>query len=198
MERHEGPGRGRLGALAGIVGPVTFMVLYVLAAVGDPEYVFFESYLSDLGVGRMAVLFNAAVIIAGSLTVPFAILAIRPSLDGGIAAEAAVGMTVVSAAFLFLVGVFTEDWPVAHRVVSYGFFMSMLVGLLCYSWSLHFSNALGRPITQLTEVVAATGLVLVAFGFDPRTETVAVLMIVIWGLMVAASLLHRGTDADTY
>ncbi len=198
MERHEGPGSRRLGALAGIVGPVTFMVLYGLAAVGDPEYVFFESYLSDLGVGRMAVLFNAAVIIAGSLTVPFALLAIRPSLGGGIAAEAAVGMTVVSATFLFLVGVFTEDWPGAHRVVSYGFFMSMLVALLCYSWSLHFSNALGRPITQLTEVVTATGLVLVAFGFNPRTETVAVLMIVVWGLMVAASLLRRGTDADTY
>lgn len=198
MEGHDGPGRMRLGALAGIVGPVAFMVLYVLAAMGDPEYVFFDNYLSDLGVGRMAVLFNSAVIIAGCLTVPFALFAIRPSLDGGVAANAAVGLTVVSASFLFLVGVFTEDWPDAHTVVSYGFFMSMLAALLCYSWSLHFSNALGRPVTELTKVVAATGLVLVVFGFNPRTETVAVLLIVVWGLIVAASLLRRGADADTY
>ncbi len=188
----------RVGALGGLVGPVAFMALYTIAAFGDPEYVFFENYLSDLGVGSMAPFFNAAVIIAGALTVPFALLAIRPALDGGIAANGAIALTVVAAVFLMLVGVFTEDYEGIHYTVSVGFFMSMLLALVCYSWTLHFSNAMGRTFTELTRTVTAIGIILVIFGFNPQTETVAVLLIVVWGLVTAVTLLRRGTDADTY
>jgi hypothetical membrane protein len=188
----------RLGVLCGMVGPLVFMALYSVAAFGDPGYVFFDNYLSDLGVGPMASYFNAAVIIAGALTVPFALLAIRPALDGGIAATAAIVLTVVAAVFLMLVGVFTEDFEGTHYAVSVGFFMSMLLALLCYSWTLHFSSSMGRPFTELTRTVTAIGIILVIFGFNPQTETVAVLMIVVWGLAAALTLLRLGTDADTY
>jgi hypothetical protein len=66
----------RFGEWTGVAGPLAFLVLYTLAATGDPEYVFFDNYLSDLGVGSKAAFFNAAVIIAGGLTVPFALLGI--------------------------------------------------------------------------------------------------------------------------
>lgn len=188
----------KLGVLSGMVGPLVFMALYSVAAFGDPDYVFFENYLSDLGVGSMAPFFNAAVIIAGGLTIPFALLAIRPALDGGIAASAAIVLTVVAAVFLMLVGVFTEDFEGTHYVVSVGFFMSMLAALLCYSFTLHYSHALGRPMTELTRAVTAVGIILVVFGFNPRTETVAVLAIVVWGLVVAYTLFKGGAGADTY
>jgi hypothetical membrane protein len=188
----------RLAIYAGLAGPLTFMALYTFAAMGDPEYVFFTNYLSDLGVGERAVFFNAAVIIAGGLTIPFVLLAIRPVLDGGIAATAAVILTVVAAAFLILVGVYTEDYPDLHPIVSYGFFISMLAAWGCYSWTLHFSHSLGRSITEFTKTVTAIGIILVVFGFNPRTETVAVLLIVVWGLVVAITLFRRGTEADTY
>ena len=189
---------GRVGAVAGIAGPAAFMVLYTIAAFGDPEYVFFENYLSDLGVGSRAPFFNAAVIIAGGLTIPFVLLAMRPALDGGIAANAAVAMTVVAAVFLMLVGVFTEDYEGTHYTVSVGFFVSMLLALVCYSWTLHFSNAMGRTFTEVTRTCTAIGIILFIFGFNPQTETVAVLLIVVWGLAAAVTLLWRGTDADTY
>jgi hypothetical membrane protein len=188
----------RFGEWTGVAGPLAFLVLYTLAATGDPEYVFFDNYLSDLGVGSKAAFFNAAVIIAGGLTVPFALLGIRPALDGGIAAIGAVLMTVVAAVFLVLVGVFTEDFEDAHYAVSIGFFMSMLLALACYSWTLHFSNALGRPYTEMTRTVTAIGVILFIFGFNPQTETVAVLLIVVWGLATAFTLLRRGAEADTY
>jgi hypothetical membrane protein len=193
------PALRRIGTYAGLAAPVAFFILYAIAAFGDPEYVFFDSYLSDLGVGRMAVFFNAAVIIAGALTIPFALLAIRPALNGGIVAVTAVAMTLVGAGFLILVGVFTEDHGHTHYIVSVGFFMSMMVALLCYSWTLHFSNALGRHVTELTKVTLVLGLILMILGgFSPQTETVAVLALIVWGLAVAVALFRLGAGADTY
>lgn len=187
------------GALCGLASPLAFLVLYLIALAGDPDYTFFESYLSDLGVGPMALAFNTAVIVAGALTIPFAVLAVRPALDGGIAAVAGVAMTVVAASFLVLVGVFTEDYEDTHYQVSVGFFLSMLLALLCYSWTLQSSNALGREVTWLTQFCFAAGVVMIILGgFSPQTETAAVLLIVVWGLAVAAVLLWRGAGAGTY
>jgi hypothetical membrane protein len=190
--------RERVGIYAGLLAPTVFLILYSVAAVGDPEYEFFTDYLSDLGVGKMALLFNMAVLVAGGLTIPFALLALRPALDGGIAAISGVMLTVVAAVFLMLVGVFTWDFPDIHNIVTMGFFLSMLAALFCYSWTLHFSHSLGRPITEFTKFMTALDILLFVFGFNPQTETVAVFIIVVWGLVVAATLLRRGTDADTY
>lgn len=188
----------RFGTYCGLAASVAFMTLYTIAAFGDPEYVLFRNYLSDLGVGSMAIFFNAAVVIAGGLTIPFALLAIRPALDGGIAATLAVILTVLAGVFLMLVGVFTEDAEGTHYIVSVGFFMSFLAALFCYSWTLHFSNALGKGVTEITKFVFAIGVVLTVLGFGPATETVAVLSIIAWGLVVAITLLQGGADADTY
>jgi hypothetical protein len=77
--------------------------------------------------------------------------------------------------------------------------MSMLLALLCYSWTLHSSSALGRPVTELTKLVFALGLLLVILGgFCPQTETVAVMAIIVWGLAVAIALFKSGAGADTY
>ena len=167
------------------------MVLYVFAMANDHEYTFFENWLSDLGVGAAAWAFNSAVIIAGCLTIPFAILAIRPVLGGGIIVDLAVGFTLGGAVFLILVGIYTEDYEDLHSIVSVGFFLSMQIALLFYSLSLYRAPVLGKDITWFTVAVFALGAVLIAMGFDPQTETVAVLAIVLWGLVVAAAIMWR-------
>ena len=189
--------RERLGVYCGLAAPLVFLALYSIALVGDPEYVFFENYLSDLGVGRMAWAFNSAVIIAGGLMIPFALLAVRPALRGGILAELAVGLTVMAAAFLILVGVFTEDYEGTHYIVSMGFFISFLAALFFYSAKFAFSDEFGLGISIFTYVAFATGCLLAALGFDPRTETIAVLLIIAWGLAIDITLYQRGADADT-
>jgi hypothetical membrane protein len=182
----------RIGAVCGLVAPLAFLTLYGWAVTNDPDYVFFENYLSDLGVGAAAWAFNSAVIIAGALTLPFDLLAIRPALGGGVPASLAVAFTAVGSVFLVLVGVLTEDYGDAHYFVSVGFFMSMLMALLFHSWALGSSHAFGEVVTWLTWGVFATGAVLTVMGFNPQTETVAVLGIVLWGLAVSSSLLLRG------
>ena len=175
----------RVGVGCGVVAPLGFLCLYMVAIAGDPGYTFFTNYLSDLGVGPAAWAFNSAVILAGSLTVPFALLAVWPRLGGGIAAGIAVALTIVGGVFLVLIGVFTEDSGDTHYIVSVGFFLSMETALLFYSWTLHFSHALGREVTGLTQAAFGLGAVLIALGFNPQTETVAVLSLVVWGLVVA-------------
>lgn len=181
----------RAGEACGIAGPVAFLALYAIAMAGDPEYTFFRNYLSDLGVGRAAWAFNSAVIIAGALTFPFVLLGLRPALGSGILVDLGSTMALGGATFLILVGVFTEDFDPEHYIVSVGFFTSMLVALGLLSWSLHMSNALGRPATHITEGAFALGVVLMAFGFIPETETVAVLAIVAWALAMAVILLRE-------
>ena len=189
--------RERLGVYCGLAAPLVFLALYCIAMVGDPEYVFFKNYLSDLGVGSMAWAFNSAVIIAGALMIPFALLAVRPALRGGIVAELAVVLTVIAAMFLILVGVFTEDYEGTHYTVSMGFFMSFLAALFFYSMKFAFSDGFGLGISIFTYVAFATGCLLSALGFDPRTETIAVLLIIAWGLAMDITLFQPGADADT-
>jgi hypothetical membrane protein len=188
----------RVGSICGLAGPLCFLVLYGVAVANDPSYDFFENYLSDLGVGPAAWAFNSAVILAGALTVPFALLAVRPALGTAFPVTLAVTFTMVGGVFLVLVGILTEDYGDAHYYVSVGFFMSMLVALALYSWALTSHHVLGEAVTWLTYCVTALGFVLTAMGFDPQTETVAVLSIVIWGLVVASSLLWRVPATPSY
>jgi hypothetical membrane protein len=181
----------RVGALCGIAGPMAFLVLYIVAMAGDPEYTFFENYLSDLGVGDAAWAFNSGVIIAGVLAFPFALLGIRPALNEGIPTTGAIVAILVGAAFLILVGIFTEDYSPTHYYVTIGFFMSMLVALGFFSWSLHSSEPLGKGAEVITDASFALGLVLAIFGFNPITETIAVPNIVVWATAIASILLLR-------
>ena len=174
------------------------MALYAYAVANDPDYIFFENYLSDLGIGTAAWAFNSAVIIAGSLTFAFAILALRPVLEGGIIADLAVGFTLVGAVFLILVGVYTEDYEEQHSMVAMGFFMSMQVAFLFYSLSMYRAPVLGKEVTWFTMGIFALGIVLMAMGFNPRTETVSVLSIVLWGLVVAAAIMWSEPKTPIY
>ena len=188
----------RIGTICGILAPTVFMALYVVAMANDPDYTFFENYLSDLGVGAAAWAFNSAVIIAGGLTIPFAILAVRPLLGGGIIADMAVGCTIVGADVTVPVGIYTEDYEGQHYIVSIGFFMSMQVALLFYSLILYRAPVLGREVTWFTVAAFALGMVLIALGFIPQTETLAVLVIVLWGLVIAAAIMWMEPGTPTY
>jgi len=187
-----------IGTTCGLLAPTLFMALYAYAVAKDPDYTFFDNYLSDLGVGAAAWAFNSAVIIAGGLTFSFAILAVRPVLGGGIIADLAVGFTLVGAVFLILVGVYTEDYEELHPIVSMGFFMSMQIAFLFYSVSLYRAPVLGREVTWFTVGIFALGIVLIAMGFNPRTETVSVLSIVLWGLVVAAAIMWKEPSTPIY
>jgi hypothetical membrane protein len=175
-----------VGVACGVVAPFWFLSLYLTAMRMDHQYVFYRDYLSDLGVGRGDLAFNAAVIGAGLLTVAFALLGLLPAMGRRWPALGGVGMLAVGGSFLVCVGIFTEDAGKAHYVVSVGFFMSVLVALLLLSVTLWRTRALGRVAAWVTTATLTLGALMLLWGFDPQTETVAVLAEVVWGLSLAA------------
>ncbi|OGS55677.1 MAG: hypothetical protein A3K60_01210 [Euryarchaeota archaeon RBG_19FT_COMBO_56_21] len=181
----------RLGAVSGLAAGVCFIVLYAVAMSLDSEYVFGKNYLSDLGVREGAWAFNSGLIIAGVLFLAFDILSIRMIIGKRLLDRAAVAMLVIGTAFLILVGIFTEDAGDLHGFVSYGFFLSMLAALGLTTECMYRSRSLGRLGYAVTLVVFLLGISLLPMGGDPLSETIAVLGILSWGLIISVALLLK-------
>ncbi|HEX7392387.1 MAG TPA: DUF998 domain-containing protein [Thermoplasmata archaeon] len=181
----------KLTPALGLLAVAWFLAMYSVAMSLDSVYVFGENYLSDLGVGEGAWAFNSGVIGAGVLFILFGRSAVAPALGRGRVQKVAVSLLVLAAAFLVCVGIFTEDAGDLHGIVSYGFFLTMLVALGVLTWSLMTSKALGRSGAYTTLAVFIFGIALLPMGGDPLSETLAVLGMVGWGALLSALLLLK-------
>ncbi len=167
---------------------MAFLVLYVIAMSLDSTYVFGRDYLSDLGVSDGAWAFNTALILCGLLLMPFSILGLSPALGDTIWAMISKITLVIAALFLASIGVFTEDAGDIHGVVSYGFFLTMLVAFVFVAVALYKSRYLGKSGYGSTLLVFVFGVGLLPMGGDPFSETLAVLGIIVWGLVMVSLL----------
>lgn len=183
----------KLTPALGLLAVAWFLAMYSVAMSLDSVYVFGENYLSDLGVGEGAWAFNSGVIGAGALFILFDISAVAPALGRGRVQGTAVSLLVLAAGFLVCVGIFTEDAGDLHGIVSYGFFLTMLVALGVLTLSLSRSKALGQSGTYVTLALFVFGLALIPMGGDPLPETLAVLGIIGWGAFLSLLLLLKGS-----
>ncbi len=183
----------RLGAAFGLMSGISFLALYCLAVAIDPDYVFFEDYLSDLGVGPGAWAFNSAVIVSGTLLLLFAKYGLGQLLPKGGFTGIATLVLSVAGLFLIGVGVITEDYGDKHTVVSIGFFIALEVAIGLVSAALFRSNALGRTGWAFSSAVFVLCFGVGLFGANPATETVAVLVAVSWGLSLSSLTLWLET-----
>src|SRR3990172_1738016 len=87
--------RVRLGSLSGLVATFGFLLLYILAMVGHPQNPW---------------PFNLACMVGGAFAIPFAWLALRPSLPPGRARDAGIVVFTIASVFLIQVGIFNEDY----------------------------------------------------------------------------------------
>ena len=170
---------------------MAFLVLYMIAMSLDSTYVFGKNYLSDLGVSKGAWAFNAALILTGLFLMPFSVLGLGPALGDTMWAMISKIMLVIAALFLVSIGVFTEDAGDIHLVVSYGFFLTMLAAFVFVAQALYKSNYLGKLGSGTTLLVFVFGVTLLPMGGDPLSETVAVLGIIVWGLVMGCLLMVK-------
>ena len=170
---------------------MAFLVLYMIAMSLDSTYVFGKNYLSDLGVSNGAWAFNAALVLVGLLLIPFSVLGLGPALGDTKWALISKIVLTIAALFLVSIGVFTEDAGDIHGVVSYGFFLTMLVAFVFVTKALYKSKYLGKSGYGFTLLVLVLGLILLPMGGDPFSETVAVLGIIVWGLVMESLLLLK-------
>ena len=180
----------RAGSWCGLAGGTIFMLTWVAAIYATPGYDFGGQWVSDLGVSEGSAFFNTGAILAGVLSIPFALsllLVLRPSRLGGL------GCIVMILAGIALagVGIFTEDAGSAHTIVSLSFFSLMLLALVLLIWPLHKSYTLGPLAGDFTAAIVLMGVALFTlYGMSPLAETMAVLLIDIWSLAIAWKLRH--------
>ena len=175
-------------------GCLVFLALYVIAASQDPEYTFMDDYLSDLGVSPGAWAFNSGVMIAGVSMFLFSVLGLMPILPKGLFDRAGGTLFALSGVFLVNVGIFTEDAGDVHLFISYAFFLTVLASLGVLSAAMYRDRPLGDSTFLVTVGLFCAGLIMVlVLGANPFTETVAVMMIMAWGLVVPGlQILQRG------
>jgi len=176
------------------IGCALFIVLFIVATSKDPEYVIFESYLSDLGVGPGAWAFNSAVISAGCLLVAFAVGGFASYFGANNLMKTGDALLALSGVFLAGVGVFTEDAGDAHLVVSYAFFVTAFLSFGVFATARFIvRRSLADPVLLVNAVSFTTGVVVVAMcGPEPFAETIAVFSLLAWGAVVSALLFIEG------
>ena len=175
----------------GLSATAVFLTSLVWSAANDPSFVPFSSYLSDLGVGPGARAFNAALVTAGLLTVPFAVLGLWPAMRRSVSAALATASLCLVGAFTVLVGLYTEDAPEMHFNVSLGVFISMAAAAVLTWWTLRIDHPLGRWVTELTQAVGIFAAFLLILLGHPFFETLFVLAAFAWLPVVAAVRLHQ-------
>ena len=180
--------------MCGIAATAGFLILYLTAMIVNPNHRFGQDFLSDLGVDEKGGIrqnpwpFNLGCILAGSLAVPFAWLALRPALSPGRISTAGVVVFSLASVFLILVGIFNENFKGIHGLVAAVFFLGMVVASLLFLRPTLQVPALGRPVAiiSMAYVVLAVGFVATGSGL---VEAAAVLTIITWGFIVALRLL---------
>lgn len=136
--------------MAGIVlfvGAVQFVLAMIIAEALYPGYSTSANYISDLGVGPSALIFNASVFLLGGAIIVGTYLiykAWKPMLFTVLLALVGIGAMGV--------GVFTEDFPVAHFVASV---VTFLFGSLAAIYSYRLIKA---PLKYFSLVLGFFGL----------------------------------------
>ena len=178
----------RAGSWCGLAGPSIFLITWLAAIASTPGYRVFEHWVSDLGVGGGAAFFNGGVIVAGLLTIPFAVtlaLVLQTSRLGLVGSA----VLIVASVALIGVGVFTENAGRMHGIMSISFFASVLLALILLSWPLYRFPAFGPWVGLTNAVLVLVGLLMAAVSSSgPFTETVVVLMVAAWSIVVAWKL----------
>ena len=184
----------RIGCICGIAATAGFLALYITAMIVNPNHRFGQDFLSDLGVDEKGGVrqnpwpFNLGCILAGTLAVPFAWLALRPALPPRRTSTAGVVVFSLASVFLILVGIFNENFKGIHGLVAAVFFLGMVIASLLFLKPTLEVPTLGKPIATISMVYVVLAVGFVATG-SGLVEAAAVLTIVVWGFIVAVRLL---------
>jgi len=134
------------GALV-LVGGSQFVVGMLVAEALYPGYSISQNYISDLGVGPSAMIFNSSVLLLGLLVVAGAYFVNRSFRN-----RLVTGLLVLASVGAMGVGVFTENYHVMHEIVSgIAFIFGGLVPIAAY-------RLVRRPFSYLSVVMGVLSL----------------------------------------
>jgi hypothetical membrane protein len=194
--------RGKLTArwwpLAGVVGPLLFVVVYTLAGFLRPGYSPVHQAISDLGVGSNGWLVDVSCVITGLLLIGFAVgfaLSLRPVLHQGWRWLIAV-LFALHGLGLAVAGIFTEapstvmiHWLVGADLAFFGPVVAFLVTGLALrretrwrGWgiALLIASFLTLVVIAITFWIFTPGTPLASLRLGGLMERVALIEIEVW------------------
>lgn len=179
--KRNGNGWKKTGGLAGIVSGVLFALLWLAAAVVNPEWRFGTDTLSELGGDDAPSrwLFNLGCMVSGVLGIIFSLglygklLHLRAGRLGG-------ALMAVASAGLIFVGIFSIDTGTAHSAATVFFFSTVATAAIVILYSLITAGGSCRGAAALTGVVIAISLASLALVEIPLAEAVTVICLLCW------------------
>jgi len=136
----------RIFALCGIIAPILFTFLVIVASFLRPDYSQIYNFVSDLGVGPYSIIQNVNFVIFGLLVIVFS-LGLRSglSVSQGRALKAGIWFVTIFGLGVLFAGVFPEDYlsGVPHNLVSATAFLTIIAAqLLIWKGLKNANNAL--------------------------------------------------------
>lgn len=123
----------RLFALCGIIAPILFTLLVIVASFLRPDYSQLHNFISDLGVGPYAIIQNANFVIFGILSIGLA-LGLRGGLPTprGKAMKAGIWLVIIFGFCIVGAGIFPENYlsQVPHNLISALAFITIIAAQL--------------------------------------------------------------------
>jgi len=122
-------GRSSIG-IFGLAGVAFFAVCWIIAATGDPGWVFGESMISDLGASGLdtEVVFNSGCILGGMLVLISGIGMTTVKKEKIYFASGII--VALTGVFLTMIGLFPEDVGSAHVIFALLVFAALLAGMI--------------------------------------------------------------------
>jgi len=186
----ENKNRLRFYALCGIIGPIIFWVMVIVESILRPGYSQYYNFVSDLGVGHLAILQNINFVVFGILTTGLA-FGLRNGLPTpqGRALKTGVWFVIIFALGVLLAGLLPESFLSAnpHNIVSATAFVAIIAAqLLIWQglknrddivWGRYATYSLISGILSLILVILLK--IAILYGFYPGL-TQRVFLIVSW------------------
>jgi hypothetical membrane protein len=161
----ERPKKLEFYALCGIIAPILFWFMVIIESLLRPGYSQFYNYVSDLGVGPLAIIQNINFIIFGLLTIGLGLgLRIGLPRQQGRTLKLGVWFVIIFALGVLLAGVFPENYlsQVPHNIVSATAFVAIIVAQLLIWFGLkREDNSIWGKYSRYSLVSGLLSLVLV-------------------------------------
>ncbi len=177
------------------LGLVIFIISVAVSILLSPGYDFFSNYLSELGVGNTALIFNIGVVLTAVLLIPFFVTLYEKDkfLPQLIAILGVVGMI-----FFIGVGVFPLTAGIIHTFSAFLFFFTMTL-VIFFVFVEFFTKAFFKNMKSCCCVVifafATASIIPIALNIalllfqNPFWQKLAVIGIIIW--FIAFSVIRQ-------
>ncbi len=192
----------KTSGICGIITPIIAYTLILLAINYHPPFSWTDNALSDLGIveGATSTLFNSGLIIAGTLTLVFA-MGLFQFLSEKTMGKLGGLLFILAALALAAIGVFPENFGEIHYYVSVAFFA--LSPLAMFSLSAAFTqmkNAKLGIFTFLTALIAALVWIIhwtIPFGKGVAIpEALSSLSASLWSIVVGFKMLRASSHSN--